>query len=53
MFKSARLSLDDASAEIRSMNVAREKNIKERMEEVIKRKAQFEQFDQSGSEDVH
>ena len=54
VFKSARLRLDDASAELRSMNVAREKNMTERMEEIMKkRKAQFEQFDQSGSEDVH
>lgn len=54
VFKSARLRLDDASAELRSMNVAREKNMTERMEEIVKkRKAQFERFDQSGSEDVH
>lgn len=50
-FKSARLSLNDASAEIRHMNDAREKNMKERMQEMMKkRKARFEELDKSGSE---
>eukprot|EP00904_Undaria_pinnatifida_P004515 jgi/Undpi1/14064/HiC_scaffold_9.g03715.m1 len=48
-FKSARLSLNDASAEIRHMNDAREKNMKERMQEMMKkRKARFEELDKSG-----
>lgn len=47
VFKAARLGLDDVAGKLREQNAAKEKKMKERMEEMMKRR---KKFDDGGSE---
>lgn len=51
VFKTARLTLDDAAAKARERTTDRQREMAERMQKMVKaRKARFEEMDKSGGE---